>query len=961
MKTLKDISRDSFLNEAQLLEIEEIILSHGNYHADAVRECIEWFCIGTGMPDYYFQTTPIKTIASHIEAIKAAEIIASFQEDHIVEIDIHTELENEAIYLVDDRHERAREIERRIEGKYSGCRLKSYRAAGRTRGVENLRMYLVEMPDFATGETNPEETDLEQIASRSFLETTTKSIYRRYQNVINQTVGWESPLIKISHKKETGELRMYVISNSDSGSRFFSNISDVLNSHNLVSNRKYIEPFANGKTVYGVYLDDITDQELLQDICEDISLVYVIPESPLSPLFRDGKLSAQETVFGVAAWTFAYQFLTEYDEEYVALVEALKDDPEMVGLLRTLRRKLAKGSYDEARVWDALVNNHEHLKKAFRCFEKKFDPFEEDHQIEERITVLREEIITDLSVEIDRKIFEAILLFIGVTQRTNFFKKEKTSLSFMLDPAFLNKVDYPEAPFRVFLIIGSEFRGFHIRFRDIARGGIRIVRSGNLQSFLKNSDSIFDENYDLALTQQRKNKDIPEGGAKGTILLRWSSQDKAEAAFKKYIDGLLDLMLVGREVVDHYGHDVFLFLGPDEGTAEMMEWASTRARMRKYPYWKAFSTGKPLSMGGIPHDLYGMTTNSIHEYVLNMLEKNGLKESQVTKVMTGGPDGDLGSNEILISKDIIVAIVDGSGVAFDPSGLNRRELRKLAKKRVMIENFDRTLISEKGFLVTTQEKNSVLPGGEKIKSGLEFRNTFHLRPEFSADLFVPCGGRPASININNWTQVLDERGRPRFRFIVEGANLFITQEARLRLEEKGVIIYKDASTNKGGVTSSSLEVLSSLVLSDKEHQDLMCVKGREIPQFRKRFIAEVIDLIKQNARLEFEIIWKENREKGIPRPVLTDLISRKINGITDAIYGTDLYREKKLFREVIHCCCPPVLLEAVDIDTIIKRIPNSYLRAIFASRLASRYVYSHGLDANELDFYYFVSVFKNGE
>ena len=26
---------------------------------------------------------------------------------------------------------------------------------------------------------------------------------------------------------------------------------------------------------------------------------------------------------------------------------------------------------------------------------------------------------------------------------------------------------------------GNEFRGFHIRFRDVARGGIRIVRSRN--------------------------------------------------------------------------------------------------------------------------------------------------------------------------------------------------------------------------------------------------------------------------------------------------------------------------------------------------------------------------------------------------------------------------------------------------------------------------------------------------
>ncbi|MCK4772134.1 MAG: NAD-glutamate dehydrogenase, partial [Candidatus Latescibacteria bacterium] len=616
MKTLKDISKNSFLNEIQLKEIENIIVKHDNYNDQAIRGAIDWFCTGLGMPEYYFKTTPIDTIASHIEAIKAAEIIAATQKEGVVEIDMRTELESEAIYLIDDRHFRAYEIERLIEGKYPGSRLKSYRAIGKGPGVENLRMYLVEMPQFPQEDVGPEDTDLQKIASTSLLNSATKRIFRRYQKLIDKTRGWESPLIEVSHKKESGELRVFVIANSDSSSRCFSSISDVLNSHGLVSNRKYVEPFANGKTVYAVYLDDITDDKLLHDLIEDISLVYVIPESPISPLFREGKLSAQETVFGVAACTFAHQFLTEYDEEYLELVGALKDAPEMIGLLRTFRRRLAKGSYDEGSVWDALVNNYDYLKKSFQCFDKKFNPYRDDHDINTSIAEFHKNIGINITVEIDKNVFESILLFIEVIQKTNFYRKEKTSLSFMLNPEFLNKVDYPEVPFGVFLVIGSEFRGFHIRFRDIARGGIRMVRSHNIQSFLKNSDSIFDENYSLALTQQQKNKDIPEGGSKGTILLEWTSQDKAEAAFKKYIDGLLDLILPDSDVVDHSGDEVILFLGPDEGTAELMEWTSLRARARGYPYWKAFATGKPLSMGGIPHDLYGMTTNSVHEYVM---------------------------------------------------------------------------------------------------------------------------------------------------------------------------------------------------------------------------------------------------------------------------------------------------------------------------------------------------------
>jgi hypothetical protein len=51
-----------------------------------------------------------------------------------------------------------------------------------------------------------------------------------------------------------------------------------------------------------------------------------------------------------------------------------------------------------------------------------------------------------------------------------------------------------------------------------------------------------------------------------------------------------------------------------------------------YRYWKAFTTGKPASLGGIPHDTYGMTTRGVHRYVLSCLEKLGWKEEEVTKV-----------------------------------------------------------------------------------------------------------------------------------------------------------------------------------------------------------------------------------------------------------------------------------------------------------------------------------------
>ena len=45
--------------------------------------------------------------------------------------------------------------------------------------------------------------------------------------------------------------------------------------------------------------------------------------------------------------------------------------------------------------------------------------------------------------------------------------------------------------------------------------------------------------------------------------------------------------------------------------------------------------------------------------------------------------------------------------------------------------------------------------------------------------------------------LIDADGKPHFKYIVEGANLFLTQQARLHLEKRRVVLFKDSSANKG--------------------------------------------------------------------------------------------------------------------------------------------------------------------
>jgi glutamate dehydrogenase len=953
MEVLSEAAQSTGLPIEDLQKIANIIIWRGNFSVKHVERELHTFCCKIGMAPYYFRTTPPETIANHIESIMAAEIIAINRGSNQLEVDLISEREDSAMYIINAGHGKAVEMERRIEKLFPSFRLQSYR----TRGIalqSPFRTYFVERPDHPEPNPGPGEDDIRKVGARQFLAMSTQSVIDRYQGVLSRSLASDGPYVEASDTK-ANETRIMISIPASGGYRFISGVSDIINHYGLFSLYKFLEPFSNGRLIHTVYVDRAAAAAHLADIIHDIGLIYINPENTLSPLIRNNTLSVHEAFYAISAMRFTHQFLSSFGPEYLALMMVLKDRPDLTDILKGLRTRLVKDSYTEERILQTVFHHSNKIKELYAHFACRFNP-DGSGAAPECLPQLAE-----IPFEIDRGILEFFLLFNDAVLKTNFYKKAKSSLSFRLNPAaFLDAIAYEETPEGLFMMLGKEFYGFHVRFRDIARGGIRIVKSRDIENYEQNADFIFDENYHLALTQQRKNKDIPEGGAKGALLLNLESQEAGERAFEKYVDGLLDVILPDEEVKDHLGREEILFLGPDEGTAQVMDWAARRVQQRNYRFWKSFSTGKSSEEGGIPHDVHGMTTHSVHEYVLGILGKLGVDEKRVTKAQTGGPDGDLGSNEILVSRDQTVCIVDGSGVLYDPDDLNREELMTLASERKMGESFDRSKLSPGGFFLHVNDCNVTLPDGIEVKSGTEFRNNFHLNPMLKADLFVPCGGRPNSINIRNWKQLLDKDGTPRFRYIVEGANLFLTQEARLALEKVGVMVFKDASTNKGGVTSSSLEVLASLALTDEEYASRLVVKDGKVPAFREAYVRDVVKIIKENARLEFESLWNEHKLKGVPLSVLSDELSNKINKITDAISRSSLAEDQELSTRVLEKHCPPTLVDAVGVQEMFNRIPRNYTKAIVSSWLASHFIYTRGLEAGEVDFHEFLTEVRKG-
>merc|ERR1719331_2916921 len=105
-----------------------------------------------------------------------------------------------------------------------------------------------------------------------------------------------------------------------------------------------------------------------------------------------------------------------------------------------------------------------------------------------------------------------------MTLRTNFYYPRRYALAFRVDPALM-VAEGQEVPFGAVFVTGEGFEGFHNRFQNIARGGLRLVTPPGREQYAMESSRCYDEVYGLSYAQQLKNKDIPEGGSKAVCLV----------------------------------------------------------------------------------------------------------------------------------------------------------------------------------------------------------------------------------------------------------------------------------------------------------------------------------------------------------------------------------------------------------------------------------------------------------
>jgi len=669
--------------------------------------------------------------------------------------------------------------------------------------------------------------------------------------------------------------------------------------------------------------------------------------------------------------------------------------------------------YNLENIEEAMCRHPELTVKMCQAFEYKFHP---THHDGDQYQAIRKEFITQVEqldtgheyLDMRRKnVLLQGMNFIEHTLKTNFYKNNKTAFAFRLDPVYLDQVPFdrkkifPELPFGIFFIKGMHFVAFHIRFKDLSRGGLRTVYPKRKERVLAERNTIFSECYNLAYTQHKKNKDIPEGGAKGVIFLKPHAHLSSESAIltnemretdlskeeieqkisqyiteheleylyqtqRAFISSLLTIVnceadgaLKARHIIDYWHKPEYIYLGPDENLYDpMIEWIAAESKKMNYKPGGAFISGKPKI--GINHKEYGVTSLGVNVFMDATLRHLNLDPTKqiFTVKMTGGPDGDVAGNQInnlfhyYPKTAKLIALTDVSGTIYDPEGLELDACMELFKAAKPIRFYPPEKLHPGGFLLDRESRREPTQyvqqtlcwrniEGTLISdwiSGNEMNTLFRNNVhQTQADIFIPCGGRPRTLKESNYKEFLDKSQVPTSLAIVEGANLYLSNWARHALEELGVLIIKDSSANKGGVICSSFEILCGLSLSDTEFLELKPV-----------LVAEILERVKMCCINEANLLFEEYRATGKKLTDISDEISKRINYFTDQLLNH--FEQMKLsdnpqdpFIQCFLNYCPRTLREKFQ-ERLLHEIPENHKKAIIATHIAARLVYRRGMN-----------------
>jgi glutamate dehydrogenase len=474
----------------------------------------------------------------------------------------------------------------------------------------------------------------------------------------------------------------------------------------------------------------------------------------------------------------------------------------------------------------------------------------------------------------DDRILRMLRGVVLATLRTNAFAPAAAeALAFKMDSAKVPGLPAP-LPWREIWVYSPRVEGIHLRAGPIARGGLR---------WSDRRDDFRTEILGLMKAQRVKNAVIVPTGAKGGFYPKqlpspavdrdaWFAE--GTESYRIFIRALLsvtDNIVAGKVVHPENvaildGEDPYFVVAADKGTATFSDVANALAIERDFWLGDAFASG---GSHGYDHKAMGITAKgawvSVRRHFLEM--GVDIQSEPVRVAGCGDMSGDVFGNGMLLSKALkLVAAFDHRHIFLDPDpdpakSWDERS-RMFALPRSSWADYNPDLISQGGGVFARTEKSIPLSPEVQAMLGLDLAE---IDPTslISAILKAPVdllwfGGIGTYVKAAGESHVdvgdpANDRLRVnaeqlRAKAIGEGANLGVTQAARIAFASLGGRINTDFIDNSAGVDCSDNEVNIKIALNRE------VIEGRLGFEDRNSLLAEMTDdvahLVLEDNRLQ---------------------------------------------------------------------------------------------------------------
>ena len=521
-----------------------------------------------------------------------------------------------------------------------------------------------------------------------------------------------------------------------------------------------------------------------------------------------------------------------------------------VALLRAYARylKQIRLGFDLSYIASALLNHADIACELVRLFKTRFylarkmttaDLEDKQQKLEQAILAA----LDNVAVLNEDRILRRYLDLIKATLRTNFYQTDaqgqpKSYFSFKLNPRAIPEIPRPVPKYEIFVYC-PRVEGVHLRFGDMARGGLR---------WSDREEDFRTEVLGLVKAQQVKNAVIVPMGAKGGFIPRrmpvGGSRDEIQAegiaCYRLFISGLLDItdnlkdgaVVPPANVVRHDPDDPYLVVAADKGTATFSDIANGIAL--DYGFWlgDAFASG---GSAGYDHKGMGITAKGGWVSVQRHFRERGIdvQKDLTTVIGIGDMAGDVFGNGLLLSdKLLMVAAFNHMHIFIDP---NPDPAKSFVERRRMFDlprsswaDYDAKLISEGGGIFLRSAKS--IPISPQMQARFDI-SADKLAPTelLNALLKAPVdllwnGGIGTYVKSSRETHadVGDKANDSlrvngcelRAKVVGEGGNLGMTQLGRVEYGLNGGSGNTDFIDNAGGVDCSDHEVNIKILLNE---------------------------------------------------------------------------------------------------------------------------------------------------